>query len=66
MSQALGSKTRGVMEITGKTSVKAFKRRFDALALVLGNIPSFLAWLGSFLALIWSRRVMRLLPILGG
>jgi hypothetical protein len=63
MSKVLGKKTRGVIEITGKTSLRLFKGGFKILALILENILAFLSWLGSLVALMLSRRVFRLLPI---
>ncbi len=63
MSKVLGKKTRGVIDITGKTSLRLFKGGFKFLALIVDNLLAFLSWLGSLAAMLLSRRVWRLLPI---
>ncbi|MCP5432514.1 MAG: hypothetical protein H6923_04505 [Alphaproteobacteria bacterium] len=58
MSKSLGKNTRGVIEITGKTSLRAFKTSMNVFSWVIGHIFSFLAWVGTFfLSLLGAGRV---------
>lgn len=59
MSESLGRKTRGVIEITGKTRTRLLEGRFDLMTLIAQNIPALLAWLGSLGVLFLSRRRLR-------
>lgn len=62
MSQRLGRKTRGVIEITGKTSLRAFRTTLRITEWILRNIIAFLSWLGSIFTLFaarFARRLMR-------
>lgn len=59
MSAALGRKTRGIAEITGKTSLRAFRTTLRIVEFIIKNIIAFLSWLGSMVVYFFSRRVMR-------
>lgn len=62
MTQRLGRKTRGVIEITGKTSLRAFRTTLRITEWILRNILAFLSWLGSIVTLFaarFARRMMR-------
>jgi hypothetical protein len=59
MSEALGRKTRGVVEITGKTRPRLLEGRFNLFTLIAENVPALLAWLGSLLVLFLSRPRLR-------
>jgi len=57
MSTVLGRKTRGVMEITGKTSLRAFRTTLRITEFILRNIIAFLSWLGSMFTLFIGRAI---------
>ncbi len=59
MSTTLGRKTRGVIELTGKTTLRAFKTTLNVLEFIIRNIISFLSWLGSSLMVLFGRRIFR-------
>lgn len=59
MSQRLGRKTRGVIEITGKTSLRAFRTTLNITEFILRNIVAFLSWLGSIFTLLVARFVRK-------
>lgn len=59
LSKVLGPKTRGVVELTGKTSLRAFKGGLNMLTLVIENVLAFLSWLGSLAGLVVSRQLLR-------
>jgi hypothetical protein len=59
MSQRLGRKTRGVIEITGKTSLRAFRTTLRITEWILRNIIAFLSWLGSIFTLFVARFVRK-------
>lgn len=59
MSTTLGRKTRGVIELTGKTTLRAFKTTLNILEFIIRNIISFLSWLGSSLMVLFGRRIFR-------
>jgi len=59
MSTTLGRKTRGVMEITGKTSLRAFRTTLRITEFILRNIIAFLSWLGSIFTLFVARFVRK-------
>jgi len=61
MSQRLGRKTRGVIEITGKTSLRAFRTTLRITEWILRNIIAFLSWLGSIFTLFATRFARRLI-----
>jgi len=59
MSSVLGRQTRGVIEITGKTSLRSFRVTLRIGEWILRNIIAFLSWLGSAVALFVARSVRR-------
>ncbi|MGQ0741322.1 MAG: hypothetical protein ACT4OG_03375 [Alphaproteobacteria bacterium] len=59
MSARFGKKTRGVIELTGKTSLRAFKTALNVLEFIIERILAFAAWLLGLLGLSAARRVVR-------
>lgn len=59
MSRTLGRKTRGVIELTGKTTLRAFRTTLRITEFILRNIISFLSWLGSTIMVLAGRRIFR-------
>ena len=59
MSGKLGKKTRGVIELTGKASLRAFKTSLNILEFLIEKILAFGAWLLGLLGLSALRRVVR-------
>jgi hypothetical protein len=59
MSGKLGKKTRGVIAITGKTALRAFKTSLNIFEFLIENIIAFGAWLLGLLGLGIGRRVIR-------
>jgi len=59
MSAKLGTKTRGVMEITGKASLRAFKTSLNIIEFLIEQILAFLAWLLGLLGLGAGKRILR-------
>lgn len=57
LTQLLGPKTRGVIELTGATSPHLFKHFPSLVSLVASNIGSLVAWGVSLLAIFLSRRM---------
>ncbi len=59
MSTVLGRKTRGVIEITGKTSMRAFRTTLRIAEFIIRNIIAFLSWLGSVFVYLFARGLRR-------
>ena len=59
LSNRMGRRTRGVIEITGKTSLRAFRTTVKLLRVMLDNILAFLGGLGSLIAAVLGRRGLR-------
>ena len=59
MSGKLGTKTRGVIALTGKTALRAFKTSLNIFAFLIENIIAFGAWLLGLLGLGAGRRILR-------
>ena len=59
MSGTLGTKTRGVIEITGKTGLRAFKTAWNLVLIALGWIWAIAGGIGALFATALGRRVMR-------
>lgn len=59
MSGRLGKKTRGVIELTGKTSLRAFRTSLNVLQFLVERVLAFGAWLLGLLGLSAARRVVR-------
>jgi hypothetical protein len=60
MSTRFGRTTRGVIELTGRTSLRAFKQGVRIGSVILENIIAFAAWFGSLLAMIFTRGAWRI------
>jgi len=61
MSSRFGRTTRGVVELTGRTSLRAFKQGVRIAAVLLENIWAFVLWFGSLIAMILTRGLARLI-----
>jgi hypothetical protein len=59
MSTKLGRKTRGVIAITGRTALRAFKTTLNVVEFLIENIIAFGAWLLGLLGLGAGRRIVR-------
>lgn len=59
MSGTLGTKTRGVIELTGKTSLRAFKTAWNLVLMALEWIWAIVAGIGTLFATALGRRVVR-------
>jgi hypothetical protein len=60
MSTRFGRSTRGVIELTGRASLRAFKQGVRIGAVILENIVAFVMWFGSLLAMIFTRGAWRI------
>lgn len=59
MTGKYGTKTRGIMEITGKTSLRAFKTAWNLLLLALEWVWAIVGGIGALVATALGRRVTR-------
>ncbi len=59
MSARLGKKTRGIIELTGKTSLRAFKTAPNVVEFLIEQILAFLAWLAALLGSFLVKRIFR-------
>ena len=59
MSTRLGKKTRGIIELTGRTSLRAFKTTLNIVQFLVERIVAFGAWLLSLLGSAIGRRLVR-------
>lgn len=59
MTAKYGTKTRGIMEITGKTSLRAFKTAWNLVLLALQWVWAIAGGIGALVAASLGRRVMR-------
>jgi hypothetical protein len=60
MTSRFGRTTRGVVELTGRASLRAFKQGVRIGAVILENIMAFAVWFGSLLAMIFTRGAYRI------
>lgn len=60
MGRRLGVKTRPVIEVTGKRSLRAFRAGLGVLDLLLANLLALASWLGSLVMLTLGRMGRRL------
>ena len=60
MSKLLGKKTRGIIAITGKTSLRAFKTSLRVVRFILENLIAFASWVGGIFATLVGRRFFKL------
>lgn len=59
MSGKLGTKTRGVIELTGKTGLRAFKTAWNLILLALEWVWAIVGGIGALLATALGRRAVR-------
>jgi len=59
MSARLGKKTRGIIELTGKTSLRAFKTALNVVEFLIEQILAFLVWLAALLGSFLMKRIFR-------
>jgi len=59
MGSRLGKKTRGIIELTGKTSLRAFRTSLNVLEMMIEWIVGFAAWVGSLIAAAITGRAIR-------
>lgn len=59
MSGTLGTKTRGVIEITGKTGLRAFKTAWNLVLIALQYVWAIAGGIGALFATALGRRVVR-------
>jgi hypothetical protein len=59
MSARYGKKTRGIIEITGKASLRAFKTGLNIIEFIIEKILWFLGWLATLFGMAGTRRVFR-------
>jgi hypothetical protein len=59
MGEKLGAKTRGVIELTGKTSLRAFKTAWNLILMALQWVWAIVAGLGALFLGSLSRRAVR-------
>jgi hypothetical protein len=59
MSSRFGRTTRGVVELTGRTSLRAFKGGVRIVRVLAENFLAFVAWFGGLLAMILTRGIAR-------
>lgn len=61
MSTRLGKKTRGIIELTGKTSLRAFRTSLNVFEIIIEWIGGFAAWIASVVTMSVTHRVFRVL-----
>jgi len=59
MSARLGKKTRGVVELTGKTALRFFKTSLNIFEFIVEKIVWFIGWLAGLLGMSATKRVFR-------
>ncbi|MDX6807345.1 hypothetical protein [Terrihabitans rhizophilus] len=59
MSTRFGRTTRGVVELTGRTSLRAFKGGVRIVRVLAENFLAFMAWFGGLIAMITTRGIAR-------
>ena len=59
MSGTLGTKTRGIIEITGKTGLRAFKTAWNLVLIALQYVWAIAGGIGALFATALGRRVVR-------
>jgi hypothetical protein len=60
MSTRLGKKTRGVIELTGKASLRAFRTSLNVLEMIIEWVVAFAAWIASLITMSITHRAIRL------
>jgi hypothetical protein len=59
MSTRFGRTTRGVVELTGRTSLRAFKGGVRLVAVLVENLWAFAVWFGGLVGMLVTRGVVR-------
>ena len=59
LARVTGTKTRGIVEMTGKIALRAFKYTVNIIRFIIENILAFLTWLGTLLTTSLGKRVLR-------
>lgn len=59
MSGTLGTKTRGIIDITGKTGLRAFKTAWNLILMALGWVWAIVGGIGALFVTALGRRAMR-------
>jgi hypothetical protein len=59
MSARYGKKTRGIIELTGKASLRLFKTALNIIELIIEFILWFLGWLATLVGMSATKRVFR-------
>jgi hypothetical protein len=59
MSARFGKKTRGIIELTGRTSLRAFRLSLNVIEFLVEWIAAFFAWLATIIGLSLTRRIIR-------
>jgi hypothetical protein len=62
MAGKYGTKTRGIMEITGKTGLRAFKTAWNLVLLALEWVWAIAGGIGALIATALGRRAVRRRP----
>jgi hypothetical protein len=57
MTERFGTKTRGIIELTGKASLRAFKTAFRAIEFIAKYVIWFFVWIAGLVAMIFMRGV---------
>jgi hypothetical protein len=59
MSTRFGRTTRGVVELTGRTSLRAFKQGVRIVAVLIENLWAFAAWFAGLIGMLFTRGILR-------
>lgn len=59
LARVTGTKTRGIVEMTGKVALRAFKYTVNIIRFIVENIIAFLTWLGTLITTSIGKRVLR-------
>lgn len=59
MSARYGKKTRGIVELTGKAALRAFKTTLNIIEFIIEKIIWFIGWLGTLLGMSATKRIFR-------
>lgn len=59
MSTRFGKSTRGVVELTGRTSLRAFKQGVRIAAVIIENLFAFIGWFVSLIGMMLTRGIWR-------
>jgi hypothetical protein len=57
MTKRVGVKSRGIMELTGKTALRSFKTSFKLMEWLADSLIGLITWLGGLIVLVLMRGV---------